>query len=69
MCSIVLMITSDKYISNLNITRTFLDLKSTKLIFFSLCSGFAMMLSCIFALYGALKLRKQVCYCVWITIY
>ncbi|KAL5243680.1 hypothetical protein ACI65C_011090 [Semiaphis heraclei] len=63
-CSIILMKTSDKYISNLDITRTFLNLETNKTIFFCLYSGFLMMLSCICALYTALTIRRQLCYCI-----
>uniref|UniRef100_A0A2S2PD72 Uncharacterized protein n=1 Tax=Schizaphis graminum TaxID=13262 RepID=A0A2S2PD72_SCHGA len=62
--SIILMKTSDKYISTLDITRTFLNLESNKTIFLCLYSGFLMMLSCICALYSALTVRRQLCYCV-----
>ncbi|XP_022161527.1 uncharacterized protein LOC111027451 [Myzus persicae] len=63
-CSIILMKTSDKYISNLDITRTFLNLETNKTIFFCLYSGFLMMLSCICGLYTALTIRRQLCYCI-----
>ncbi|KAL4121761.1 hypothetical protein QTP88_014210 [Uroleucon formosanum] len=63
-CSIILMKTSDKYISNLDITRTFLNLETNKTIFFCLYSGFLMMLSSICALYTALTIRRQLCYCI-----
>ncbi|XP_025197389.1 uncharacterized protein LOC112596109 [Melanaphis sacchari] len=62
--SIILMKTSDKFISNLDITRTFLNLESNKTIFLCLYSGFLMILSCICALYSALTIRKQLCYCI-----
>lgn len=58
------MKTADKYISNLDITRTFLNLESNKAIFLCLYSGFLMILSCICALYSALTIRRQLCYCV-----
>eukprot|EP00102_Acyrthosiphon_pisum_P023485 XP_016660695.1 PREDICTED: uncharacterized protein LOC100572098 isoform X2 [Acyrthosiphon pisum] len=63
-CSIILMKTSDKYLSNLDITRTFLNLETNKTIFFCLYSGFLTMLSCICALYTALTIRRQLCYCI-----
>ncbi|KAE9527314.1 hypothetical protein AGLY_013012 [Aphis glycines] len=62
--SIILMKTADKYISNLDITRTFLNLESNKAIFLCLYSGFLMILSCICALYSALTIRRQLCYCI-----
>lgn len=58
------MKTADKYISNLDITRTFLNLESNKAIFLCLYSGFLMIISCICALYSALTIRRQLCYCV-----
>lgn len=61
------MIVSDKYISNLDITRSFLNLELNKPIFFSLYTGFVMALLCTCGLYGALTIRKKLCYCVWMN--
>lgn len=61
------MVTSDKYTSNLDTTRTFLNLESNKTIIFSLYSGFIMLLLCIGGLYGALTIRRTLCYCVRIN--
>jgi len=64
----VLMLTSDKYLSNLDITRTFHNLELNNSIFLSLYSGFAMVISCICGLYAALTIRRKLCYCVRIYI-